>query len=163
MNKWYKYSIGSFSTYQDARAYRKELVKRKLLNDAFIVAYFDNQRLNTLSELKEIAPDALPGTATVYAENGECWRVQILALRQKRVAPEVLQDMYQIEEEVNEEVYHNWRKYTVGHCKSKAKALKLRLDLIEKGVKDAFIVEYTNGERAKINTLLSHTDPSGAF
>lgn len=152
VNNWYKYSIGSFKTYQDARAYRKELVKRRLLNDAFIIAYFDNERLNTLSELKEIAPETLPGGKTTkYEENGVCYRVQILALMHKRVSPAVLQDMYQIEEEVNEEVYHNWRKYTVGACRSKDKALKMRLDLIEKGVEGAFIVAYKNGERAKLD------------
>jgi hypothetical protein len=151
INNWYKYSIGSFKTYDEARAYRKDLVKRRLLKDAFIIAYFDNQRLNTLSELKEVAPDALPGVQTKYTENGECWRVQILALMHKQVSPSVLREMYDIEEEVNEEVYHNWRKYTVGACKSKSRARKLRLELIEKGIEGAFIVEYTNGERAKIN------------
>jgi hypothetical protein len=152
VNDWYKYSIGSFKTYQDARQYRKELSARQPLKDAFIIAYFDNERLNTLSELKEIAPETLPGGKTTkYDENGECYRVQILALMHKRVAPSVLQDMYQIEEEVNEEVYHNWRKYTVGSCKTKSKALKLRLELIEKGVEGAFIVAYKNGERAKLD------------
>ncbi len=151
LDNWYKYSIGSFKTYEGARAYRRNLVKRQLLSGAFIVAYFDNERLNSLSELKDIAPEVLPGGQTKYKENGECWRVQILALMHKKVAPSVLQDMYQIEEEVNEEVYHNWRKYTVGACKSKSKALKLRSELIEKGIPGAFIVEYVNGERASIN------------
>lgn len=151
VNNWYKYSIGSFKTYDEARAFRKEFVKQKMLKDAFIIAYFDDQRLNTLSELKEIAPETLPGGTTKYEENGVCYRVQILALMHKRVAPAVLQDMYQIEEEVNEETYHNWRKYTVGSCKSKSKALKLRLELIEKGIEGAFIVAYTNGERAKLD------------
>lgn len=151
INNWYKYSIGSFKTYDEARAFRKGLVKKSLLKDAFIIAYFDNERLNSLSELKEVAPETLPGGKTKYEENGECYRVQILALMHKKVNPAVLQDMYQIEEEVNEEVYHNWRKYTVGSCKSKAKALKLRLELIEKGIEGAFIVSYNNGERAKLD------------
>lgn len=151
VNNWYKYSIGSFKTYDDARAFRKELVKQKMLRDAFIIAYFDDERLNSLSELKEIAPETLPGGSTKYEENGTCYRVQILALMHKRVAPAVLQDMYQIEEEVNEETYHNWRKYTVGSCRSKSKALSLRLELIEKGIEGAFIVAYKNGERAKLD------------
>jgi hypothetical protein len=151
INNWYKYSIGSFKTYQEARVFRKDLVKRKLLKGAFIIAYFDDQRLNTLSELKEIAPETLPGGSTKYAENGVCYRVQILALKQKRVSPAVLQDMYQIEEEINEETYHNWRKYTVGKCRSKSKALQLRLELIEKGIDGAFIVAYKNGERATLD------------
>jgi len=152
VGNWYKYSIGSFKTYEEARTFRRALVKKRLLKDAFIIAYFDDERLNTLSELKEIAPETLPGGKTTkYKENGACYRVQILALMHKRVSPAVLKDMYQIEEEVNEETYHNWRKYTVGSCKSKSKALKLRLELIEKGIEGAFIVAYKNGERAKLD------------
>lgn len=151
VDNWYKYSIGSFKTYDEARGYRKELVKQSKLRDAFIIAYFDNERLNSLSELKEIAPETLPGGSTKYEENGTCYRVQILALMHKRVAPAVLKDMYQLEDEVNEEIYHNWRKYTVGSCRSKEKALKLRLELIEMGIEGAFIVAYKNGERAKLD------------
>ena len=152
VGNWYKYSIGSFKTYEEARTFRRALVKKRLLKDAFIIAYFDDERLNALSELKEIAPETLPGgKATKYEENGTCYRVQILAVMQKRVSPAVLKDMYQIEEEVNEEIYHNWRKYTVGSCRSKSKALKLRLELIEKGIEGAFIVAYKNGERAKLD------------
>lgn len=151
VNGWYKYSIESFKTYEEARAFRKELIKQRALKDAFIIAYFDDVRLNSMSELKEVAPETLPGGTTKYKENGTCYRVQILALRQKRVAPAVLQDMYQIEDEVNEETYHNWKKYTVGSCRSKEKALKLRLELIEKGIDGAFIVAYKNGERAKLD------------
>ncbi len=150
VGNWYKYSIGSFKTYQEARDFRNDLTQQRKLKDAFIIAYYDGERLNTLSELHELAPEVLPGGAppTKYKENGTCYRIQILALEKSRVAPSVLKNMYDLEEEVNEEVYHNWRKYTVGQCLSKTEALSLRLKLIEKGLGGAFIIKYSNGQRA---------------
>jgi len=152
VGNWYKYSIGSFKTYEEAKAFRREMRQKQHLKDAFIIAYFDDQRLNTLSELKEIAPEVLPGGTpkpieTKYDENGTCYRVQIFALKHKRVTISGLKDMYQIEEDVNEEVYYNWRKYTVGKCYAKAKADKIRKEMISKGLTGAFVVAYKDGVR----------------
>jgi len=151
IKSWYKYSVGSFKTYQEAREFRKELVSNQKIKGAFIIAYFDNQRLNTLSELKDVAPETLPGgqpPKLKFEETGKCYRIQILALKEKSVSPSVLKDMYQLEENVYEEVYHNFRKYTVGYCLTKQDALNLRLKLIQKGLDGAFVVSYKNGERS---------------
>ncbi|MCB0804368.1 MAG: hypothetical protein KDC05_01145 [Bacteroidales bacterium] len=153
IGNWYKYSIGSFKTYQEARSYRNELIQQRKLNDAFIIAYYEGQRLNTLSELQDLAPDVLPGSKqpedTKYVESGTCYRIQILALQKSKVSPSVLQGMYDLgEEDVNEEVYHNWRKYTVGKCLTKTEALDLRKQLIQKGATGAFVVKFTDGQRA---------------
>ncbi|MCF8368465.1 MAG: outer membrane beta-barrel protein [Bacteroidales bacterium] len=150
---WYKYSVGSFKTYQEARDYRKQLLRSNKINDAFIVAFYDNKRLNTLSELKEIAPETLPGVQPPkpkFEEAGQCYRVQILALKEKSVSPSVLKDMYQLEEGVYEEVFHNFRKYTVGYCLTKQEALSLRIQLVNKGLTGAFLVAYKNGERSNL-------------
>jgi len=150
LGRWYKYSVGRFKTYQEAREFRNELTKQRKLKDAFIIAYYDGNRLNTLSELQELAPESLPGGAphTKYKETGNCYRVQVLALQESHVAPSVIKDMYDLDQEVNEEVYHTWRKYTVGECLTKEEALTLRLQLIEKGLTGAFLVKYSEGERA---------------
>ena len=148
---WYKYSVGSFKTYNEAKEYRKELVTVQKVQGAFIIAYYDNKRLNTLSELREVAPETLPGGSQPpqpkYQETGTCYRIQIFALQEKQVVPSVIKEMYQIEQTVNEEVYHNFRKYTVGDCLSKQEALNLRLELISKGLDGCFLVAYKNGER----------------
>jgi DUF438 domain-containing protein len=102
--------------------------------------------MNQLSELKEIEAPAHP-IKTVYKEGGYCYRVQILAILNKSVDPESLREMHKIEEEVNEEVYHNWRKYTVGKCASIGEAKLLLNKIKDKGITDAFIVIYKNGER----------------
>lgn len=150
IGNWYKYSIGSFDNFDEAKEYRKAIIGEHGVRDAFIVAFFEGKRLNDLSDLKDVAPDAYP-FKTKYKENGPCYRVQILALMKKSIIPAVIKDIYNIDEEVNEEVYHNWRKYTVGKCTSKEKAKILRQKLVDKGIIDAFIVIYMNGERVTFN------------
>ncbi|MEZ5198699.1 MAG: SPOR domain-containing protein [Bacteroidales bacterium] len=153
IGNWYKYSVGSFTTFEEAKKYRAEIVGEHGVRDAFIVAFYNGERLNDLSELKQLALDAYP-FKTSYKESGTCYRVQILAMKQGRVSPEVLKEIYAIEEEVNEEVYPNWHKYTVGKCTSKEEAKKLREKLVEKGIIDAFVVIYQNGERITYNGLI---------
>ena len=154
IGSWYKYSIGSFKTYQEAREYRKMVIGKKGIKDPCIIAYYEGKRLNSLSELKDIAPESLPGRQSLvpipktFEESGRCYRVQMLALMHKQIAPSVLRDIYNIEEEVYEEVSHNWRKYTAGYCLTRTEALKLRQQLVDKGLDGAFVVKYNNGERA---------------
>ena len=150
LGSWYRYSIGSFSSYDEAKGYRNTIIGEHGVRDAFIVAYYQGKRLNRLSELKELAPDAYPHR-TKYKENGTCYRVQMLALMKSEIAPETLKEIYAIQDVVNEEVYHNWRKYTIGKCKTKEEAVKIRQEIVSRGVADAFIVVYKNGERVTFN------------
>jgi hypothetical protein len=146
LGNWCHYSVGSFDTYEQAKEYRNKLMSEHGARDAFIVAYYKGNRLNALSELKEIAAVTQP-IKTVYKEGGYCYRVQILAMLNKSVDPESLRSIHNIDEEVNEEVYHNWRKYTVGKCTSISEAKVLLSKMKEKGFTDAFITIYKNGER----------------
>jgi len=147
---WYRYSIGSFGSYNEAKSYRNTIIGEHGVRDAFIVAYYQGKRLNRLSELKELAPNAYPGN-TRFKENGTCYRVQMLALMKSEIDPQTLKEIYAIQDEVNEEVYHNWRKYTIGKCKTKEEAIKIRQEIVSRGVADAFIVVYKNGERVTFN------------
>jgi len=151
IGRWYKYSVGSFKTYDKAKIYRQKINGKPGIKDPFIIAYYDGKRLSKLSELREIAPETLPGQEKPkFKENGYCWRVQILAMKSKQASPSALKSIYNIEQEVNEEIYHNWSKYTVGSCLTKRQALDLRLELVKKGIVGAFLVKYHDGERAVI-------------
>lgn len=156
IGRWYKYSAGSFKTYEEAKIYRKQINGKPGIKDPFIIAYYNGKRLNKLSELKDLAPETLPGGKQAkpkFKENGYCWRVQILAMKSKQVSPSALRNMHNIVEIVNEEIYHNWSKYTVGDCLSKQQALTLRLDLVNKGLNGAFLVKYHDGERAELKKI----------
>ncbi len=150
LGSWYRYSIGSFGSYDEAKSYRNTIIGEHGVRDAFIVAYYQGKRLNRLSELKELAPDAYP-YKTRYKENGTCYRVQMLALMKSEINPQTLKEIYAIQDVVNEEVSHNWRKYTIGKCKTKEEAIKIRKEIVARGVADAFIVVYKNGERVTYN------------
>lgn len=153
VGNWYRYSIGSFETYTEAREYRNIIIKDHGVYDAFIVAFKDGIRLNSLSELKEIPDltmDEPPLDNTIYEENGSYFRVQIMALQKNRIDPEDLARIYGIEEEISEEVYDDWRKYTIGAFKSITDAKAMKQKMIDKGIHDAFIIAYINGERFKI-------------
>lgn len=153
IGRWYKYSVGSFKTYGEAKKYRSEINGKPGIKDPFIIAYYDGKRLNELSELRDLAPETLPGGVQAkpkFEENGYCWRIQILAMQSKQASTSALQSIYNIDEIINEEIYHNWSKYTVGDCLSRQEALELRLKLVNKGLNGAFLVKYHDGERAAL-------------
>ena len=47
---WYKYTIGSFTSYPEAIKYREDFIRRTKLDSAFIVAYKDGKRLNSVND-----------------------------------------------------------------------------------------------------------------
>ncbi len=146
IGNWHKYSVGNFETFKEAKDYRNNIMNGNGIRDAFIVAYLNGQRLNSLSDLKDVAPEAFPFKSS-YQENGTVYRVQILALLHSKVSPETLQEIYKIDLPINEETSANWNKYTIGNFTSISQANMLRAKMVEKGITDAFIVIYKNGER----------------
>lgn len=42
---WYKYTVGSFHTYQEAKKCKDDLLTKTLLKDAFIIAYNNGKRI----------------------------------------------------------------------------------------------------------------------
>lgn len=150
VGNWYRYSIGSFETYAQAREYRDKVISENKVYDAFVVAFRNGVRLNSLSELKEITPSPFPQKDTEYKESGTRYRVQILALLHNKVEPDVLKGIYKIDENVREEVYGQWRKYTVGEFSSVTEAKAMQQKMIGKGITDAFIAIYENGKRITV-------------
>ena len=151
VGNWYRYSVGSFLTYNEARDLRNKLIAENGVKDAFIVAFYKGKRLNKLSDLKELVPQTYPVTNTTFDENGIIYRVQILAVKYNKIDVEVLISKYGVQGEIKEEVFHNWRKYTVGRFTSFNEAKELRAILIKRGISGAFVVIYRNGKRITIN------------
>lgn len=145
-NNWYTYTVGSFKTYDDAKKYMMKRVEEYGLKDAFIVVFYKGKKLKSLSDLKLYVPEEFP-VQPVVKKDEFCYRVQILAVMGQSVDPQSLEKKYGLQQDVNEEIYHNWHKYTVGPCSPKATALQLLKQVQASGVSGAFIVTYKNGER----------------
>ena len=155
VGNWYRYSIGSFETLEEAKEYRSGIMKDHGVRDAFVVVFVDGVRLNSLSELKDAPSTGSTQTkSSTYNEQGTIYRIQILALNKSRVTVDALGDIYDIEEPINEEVYDNWNKYTVGKYTTVSEANQLKQKMIDKGIVDAFIVIYKNGTRISMGSGL---------
>ena len=146
---WYRYSVGVFADYFEAKDYRNKIVTENIINDAFVVAFFNGERLDSISQLIQLAPDFYPlKISAKERERGTVFRIQILALKDGRANISELKNKYNINREIHEEIYNNWSKYTIGDCGYLDEAKKLRLELIDKGLTGAFIVKFEKGERA---------------
>jgi hypothetical protein len=145
-NNWYSYTVGSFNSYEEAKEYMQKRVAEFGLKEAYIVVFYKGKKLKSLGELKQYVPEVTPVQPEVKKEE-YCYRVQILAMMGKGVDPVSLKQQYGLEEDVNEEIYHNWHKYTVGPCTAKPAASLLLKSVKAKGVTGAFIVTYKDGER----------------
>jgi len=145
-NNWYSYTVGSFTSYEEAKEYMKKRTAEYGLKEAYIVVFYKGKKLKSLGELKEYVPEVAPVEPEAKKEE-YCYRVQILATMGKGVDLVSLKQKHGIEEDVNEEIYHNWHKYTVGPCTAKSEASLLLKKVKSKGITEAFIVTYKDGER----------------
>ena len=147
---WYKYVTGTYSTYEKVREHRADIIKDHGVSGAFVVVYYKGDRLSNIKELISVAPEhyPIPVDPMLLKRSPLCYRVQILALRESDTSPYSLKQTYNIDDVVNEEIYHNWKKYTVGDCLTKQAALQLTNDLKNKGINGAFPVLYKDGERS---------------
>jgi hypothetical protein len=147
LNKsWYVYTVGSFKTYAEAKVYMQKRVAEYGLKDAFIVVFYKGVKLKSLTDLQLYIKETAPIQPVIKKEE-YCYRVQILAVMGKSVDPMSLKSKYKLEENVNEETYHNWHKYTVGPCSPKSDASLLLKKIKASGLSEAFIVTYKDGER----------------
>jgi opacity protein-like surface antigen len=161
-DEWYRYSVGSFNTYFEAIEYRDKVRNEYNIRDAFIVAYQNGIRLNSLHELKNIDPDIykednltepVKTTKQKPDNSGRKYRVQIYGVKNDRIDVSALKRAYNIDEVITEEKSYQWTRYTVGNFNTFEEANRLRKKMTAKGIKGAFIVTYSDGKRILIDDL----------
>jgi hypothetical protein len=147
-NGYTKYSTGSFKTYSEASNHKNYLRSEKNVKDAFVVAFYDGNRLNKLSEATKYAGGNVSSASqsTKPFKSGVEYRIQIGAYSPGNMTPQKISSMYNISETVSEESHAGLTKYTVGSFTSFSEA-KNFLQGIKGNVPGAFIVKYTNGQR----------------
>lgn len=156
---WYRFSIGKYIKYWQAREYRNILVTRNNINGAFVVAYREGERI-MLSEL--IAADASKAEAAGPPQPARpsftrAFSVQVLASKSGSITPGAIREMYEIDLEVFKEYNPSdgTFQYSVGNFESYQEAAKVRNKLKVKGIRGAFVVGYKDGVRVQdIRTIL---------
>ncbi len=148
---WYRYSIGSFSTYNDAKTFRNTLISENGISDAFVVVFYNGERLDNINDLKDIDPNNYPGQKSITDKSVKMYGVQIFAVFNNSIDIETIKETYNINQDINEEVYQSWRRYIIGRFTTFKEANNLKDTLAEKGIADAFVVIYQDGKRTDIN------------
>lgn len=95
-----------------------------------------------------------PVTATTTISQGFEYRVQIMAKAKRRDNPEQLQARYHLDYPVIEHYQDGLYRYTVGHFNSYHKALEAARKIKAKGVFDAFVTAYLNGQRVRLTKAM---------
>jgi hypothetical protein len=145
-NNWYTYTLGSFETYKDAKDYINTRTTQHGLKEGYVVVFYEGKKLKSLGDLNQYLPKEIAGKPVVK-KDVICYRVQIMAVSGGRVDPMSLKQKYKLEEDVNEEIYNSWHKYTVGPCSPISETTHLLEKVKSRGVAGAFMVTYKNGER----------------
>jgi hypothetical protein len=139
---WYKYSVGDFSTYDEASKFRKS----SGISNAFVVAYRKGTRFITgAAALVEVPQGIYTPTGNQTMPTGLIFRIQVAAGRVPLTTGQ-LKRIYQGDYPVEEITEDGWYKYQFMGVRLYSDALQIVQDVATPGV---FIVAYDNG--TKIN------------
>ncbi len=138
---WFKYSIGNFPDYYEAKKFRDKLISENKTYGAFVVMVKDDIRMDDMDTIqKETVP-------TFQLNQKVSYRVQIRASA-TQISINELKTQLNIAEDIIEEFDNNYYKYTVGNFENydDAKNVFARIKTIDK-ITDAFIVTYFGNKR----------------
>lgn len=143
-NGYTKYSNGSFKTYSEANAHKTKL-RESQVPDAFVVAFNDGKRLNSLSDIASV--QSSQGTSSNKPfQPGVEYRIQVGAFSKGKVSTGFIATQYNLTDAVSEEIHKGLSKFTVGSFNNFNEA-KTYLSTIRANVQGAFIVKYVDGIR----------------
>ncbi|MBL4654601.1 MAG: thrombospondin type 3 repeat-containing protein [Bacteroidia bacterium] len=167
-----RFNTGSFKNYNDANSYRNDIIS-KGIEDAFLVAFKDGERIQLFEalsllkqpiEILDIVQETTPkpvqeSTPSTVQESdkiaslssGLIFKVQIGAYQSDTPI-----DLFQKIEAITSEPGPNgYTRYTAGVFRSYDASELFKNDVINKGIKDAFIVSYNNGKRMSMNAAVN--------
>jgi hypothetical protein len=142
--EWFTYSTGNFNKFWKAKEYCNLLVSRNHIYDAFVVAFRNESKI----KLEELLADnsAIPDEKLINNQSN-FFGVQILATTKNKYATEAIQSLFGLEEVINIDQSTTLTRYIAGEFDTKSEAENLLDQMNQKGIKDAFIVQYKNGIR----------------
>jgi cell division protein FtsN len=150
--EWYRFSVGHYIKFWQAREYRNILISRHGIDDAFIVAYKEGKKImfTDLLAMVENTPDATTGL-TVRHPVSKAFSVQILATKDGNISVSEIREKYDVDEEIFKEYNQSdgLYRYSIGDFSSYAEAAKVRNRIRASGIRDAFVVGYKDGKRVE--------------
>jgi len=144
-NEWYKYSIGPFRTYRQAREFRE---KSGVLG-AFVIVFVHGHKVNANEALVTPQHIAKSGVRKYNIPEGVMFKVQIAACRHELVNDELVK-IYSNTSQVENNFEDGWYKYMIDCGSNYEKAIDL---LKSVKVAGAFIAVYKNGARVKLKDI----------
>ena len=142
----YIYTIGSFDNIDDAAIHSNYLKTAKCIADAFIVAFRDGVRLDSLPT----PPASIQKVRVLPRDIIQIeYRVQIARLRSNPANRSNLARIYKLSvDKIIEDPHQGQLIYTIGRFNNLSDAARFRTQLRTKhGITDAFIVAFANGIR----------------
>ena len=153
---WYKYSVGDFSTYEEANRFRLS----SGISNAFVIGYRKGTRfisvdsVSTKDPIKTVAEQTMHGLPP-----GLIFRVQIAASRVP-VAAGQLNSIHAGRYPVEMVFEDGWYKYQLMGVRQYADALRIVRNI---GSEGAFIVSYQNGLKTMLAESIKKNRESGNF
>ncbi|MBI9058212.1 MAG: PD40 domain-containing protein [Labilibaculum sp.] len=163
--KLYKYMVGNYMTFADAKKEVPEV--RQLFPNTFVVAYKDGVKVSLASALKvtdqdykptpQVKPDitSVPKTTAVVGDDKVSFKVQVGAFSSE-VPADVKEKLVKFSKYgVNySKDYRDYTICTVGNFDSYSKVSKLKMELREAGLSDAFTVAFSGKDKITIQQAL---------
>ncbi|PXX96126.1 hypothetical protein DF185_20295 [Marinifilum breve] len=164
--KLYKYMVGNYPTFASAKSAIPEI--RQLFPNAFVVAYKDGKKANLAQAIKttdqnyqptvvaKSTPKPIVKPKTVKTNGGDVvFKVQVGAFSED--VPQDVKDKLRAFSKYKIEYANDYRGYTictVGSFDSYSKVSKLKMELREAGLSDAFTVAYSGSDKITIQQAL---------
>jgi len=143
VNGWFKYTTGYFIKYWKAREYRKKLISKHFIYDAFVVAFQAGKRiaLNTLvspeewknENIKILSGKLLPVKAGKYS-------IRFLRINNLKIPVDTIKEIYGLDEEIYCQYANGTYHYISGIYDSYSEAAKVRNKMRIEGNRDALVI-----------------------
>ena len=149
---WKYLYTGSFESIEEAARKKIDLAIDFGVNDAFIVAYENGKRIklkdagvNTTANESDIK-----NTTTTYDKKAIKFKVQIGSYK-NQLPIEVLSKFMEIEGVDQVSIENGLTRYTAGEFDTYQEAMKLKEEIIEKGIGGAFVIAQHKDELIPVN------------
>lgn len=159
----YRYYIGNYRTYKEAKTYN-ERVKKQTKENLFIIAFKAGQRLTLQDALeqtkelskevnKEISSDKPINTNTKSDEvgkNGVIFKIQIFASSSNDLTS-TIKTQYNIEDDITVMQHGGNYRYYIGYFTTYKKAKLFNDELVKAKGLNTFIIAFKNGSRISLD------------